>query len=453
MGQYNTLNLETNHNRFFYGWWIVMIGVVLLTINSLAVFRGIGVLVIVLRKELGWNRTQVTIGTFLSRAEGAALGPIEGYLIDKIGARKMVLIGMSIMGVGFLMFSRIQNVWQFYAVYIVITLGAGMGGWLAVASLINNWFIRKKSIAMAIAMSGIYIAGFLLTPYGKAMYIDFRLTLLVIGLIVLVVTFPSVFIIRNKPELMGLLPDGNRGCRNKKTLSDNPNTLPDLAMGTNPIDFTVSQALKLPVFWILTLAHVCSTISIATMGVHLTPRITDLLVSLGRSEESALTLATNVEFVYSAFALPAIFISGSLGDRFSKQKMLVFFLILQSISTLILALGNTLSMAFVFAVIYGIAFGGRVPLMSAIRGDYFGRKNFASITGWSMLPNGILMAIVPVTIAWWYDNYHTYTLPFLVLAMINFVGAVVMIFANPPRYHLNANKPNIKKNIETNEIN
>ena len=114
-------NSPSQKKTIFYGWYIVLVGLVVLTLNALAVFRGIGVLVVVLQKNFAWSRTQISIGNVLSRAEGAALGPIEGFLIDKIGAKRMLLIGMTIMGLGFVAFSRIQNVWQFYIVFLIIT--------------------------------------------------------------------------------------------------------------------------------------------------------------------------------------------------------------------------------------------------------------------------------------------------------------------------------------------
>ena len=71
--------------------------------------------------------------------------------------------------------------------------------------------------------------------------------------------------------------------------------------------------------------------------------------------------------------------------------------------------------------------------MASIRGEYFGRKAFASIMGWSMLPNGILMAIAPVWAAWMFDNFGSYTIPFLAYAVINLAGAVIMLFASKPK--------------------
>ena len=199
-------------------------------------------------------------------------------------------------------------------------------------------------------------------------------------------------------------------------------------------DFTVKQALLAPVFWILTVAHVSSTIAIVTLSLHLTPRVTDMLEPVFGSRADALTTASTVETTCSLVALPAIFISGWLGDKISKKNLIVFFLALQGLSTIVLALANSLALAYVFAIMYGIAFGGRIPLITAIRGDYFGRSSFATIMGWSMLPNGILMAIAPVWAGWMYDNYGSYTIPFLTYSIFTLVGAFIMLFAKKPDF-------------------
>ena len=108
--------------KVFYGWWVVLAGVLLITFMSLCVFRGMGVVLVVLQDNFKWSRTQISIGTLLSRVEGAALGPVEGILIDKIGARLMILIGFSVMAIGFVLFSRINNIWHFYVTFMYLHL-------------------------------------------------------------------------------------------------------------------------------------------------------------------------------------------------------------------------------------------------------------------------------------------------------------------------------------------
>lgn len=417
--QSESLEQRQDPKQFFYGWYLVAVGVFLLSISSLGVFRGMSPLMPVLQKNFGWTRTQISLSSLLTRVEGAALGPIEGFLIDRIGARKMVLIGFSIMAVGFVLFSFIQNLWHFYAVFILINLGNGIGGWLAVVTILNSWFRRKRTIAMAGAMSGILIAGIFVPPYTIALNHGFRVTVFVFGLIILAVALPCVKIIKNNPEELGLLPDG------AETEFDLDKSTPSKISQDQEVEFTVGQALKTRVFWILTVAHVSSTISLATLSIHLMARLQDIGLSS--------TTASYIELVSSVVALPSLFVAGWLGDKVSKKYLVALFLFLQGISTIVLTVANGLPLALLFAVFYGIAFGGRIPLMTAIRGDYFGRKAFASIMGWSMLPNGILMAIAPVWAAWMFDTYGSYTVPFLSYAVINLAGALIMLVVKKPK--------------------
>ena len=73
------------------------------------------------------------------------MGPVAGYLIDKLGPRRMVLIGFLIQGAGFLLFSQMHSLWQFYLAFIVMSMGGGFGTWLPVMTVLNNWFRRRRA--------------------------------------------------------------------------------------------------------------------------------------------------------------------------------------------------------------------------------------------------------------------------------------------------------------------
>ncbi|MBM3945921.1 MAG: hypothetical protein FJ315_00775, partial [SAR202 cluster bacterium] len=89
--------LRASAGSVFYGWWLVSIGVVLLTLMALTVFQSLGTFVVALQREFNWSRTALSGAFALSRAEGAVLGPLEGYLVDRLGPRRMVLIGYVVM--------------------------------------------------------------------------------------------------------------------------------------------------------------------------------------------------------------------------------------------------------------------------------------------------------------------------------------------------------------------
>ena len=110
----------------------------MLTLMSVSVFQGIGVFLVALERQFGWSRTTLSGAFALARVQGAVIGPIEGFLIDRVGIKRMILIGYTTMGLGFLILSRVESVWQFYLGFIVVTLGSGLGGWLAIVTMVNR---------------------------------------------------------------------------------------------------------------------------------------------------------------------------------------------------------------------------------------------------------------------------------------------------------------------------
>ena len=435
-GHQSYFNLISRARGAFYGWKLVGISVFMLSLMSLTVFQGLGTYLVALERGFGWSRTQLSLAFSLARGESAVLGPFEGWLIDKLGNRTMIVIGYVIMGVGFIWFSQIEflgglglfgwlgfldeNLVHFYIAFMIITLGSGLGGWLAIISMVNNWFVRKRSLAMAAAMSGVHFGAFLvpLLAWGVENH-GFRITTLVIGVVLLATVGSVVKAIRNRPEDMGMTPDGVRvsgsgGASRASASADDDEP-----------DFTVAQALRTSAFWTLTIVHLSSTISIVTLSIHLAPKLTDMGFSL--------TAAGLVPVVYTAVALPAQFVAGFVADRFPKPLVTFVFLMFQAAGILVIAFAESALMAYLFAVLYGIGFGGRIPLLTAIRGEYFGRKAFATIMGLSQFPNNIAMIFAPLFAGFMYDRYESYFIPFLTFSVLAFLGALLMLTVRKPR--------------------
>ena len=403
----------------FYGWWLVAVSMFLLTVMSVSVFQGLGTFLVALEQQFGWSRTTLSGAFALARVQGAVIGPVEGLLIDRLGSRRMILIGCTIMGLGFLMLSQVNSVWQFYAGFIVVTLGSGLGGWLAIIAMVNNWFSRQLSFALATAMSGVHLGGFLVPVLALGIESHrFGVTALGIGVFLLVLAFPVTRAIRNRPEDYGLRPDGDPP-PSQVSQSERPATLPE-----GEAEFTPRQALRTRAFWIITIVHVSSSVSIVTLALHLAPKLTDMGMSLSGAGIVVLT--------YTAIALPSQFLAGWFADKLPKPPVIFVFLTFQAASIMIIAIADTLPMVYLFAVLYGIGFGGRIPLLTAIRGDYFGRKAFATIMGLSQFPNNIAMIGAPLFAGYMFDLRGSYFIPFSTFAALNFVGAVMMLFVRRP---------------------
>ena len=272
----------------FYGWWLVGLASFMLTLMSLTVFQGLGTMLVALERQYGWSRTALSGAFSLARVEGAILGPIEGVLVDRIGTRRMVLIGYTLMGLGFLWLSQIdylgrlgllrvlpfssldESLIHFYGSYMFVSLGSGLGGWLALIAMVNNWFNRRRSFAMASAMSGIHLGGLLVPVLAFAIErFGFDWAALGIGALLLAIVGPAAKAIRNHPEDMGLLPDGDTS----PAQADNTERRRrSMHIDDDEPDFTAMQALRTPAFWMLTIAQVASSVAIVTLALHLVPQ-------------------------------------------------------------------------------------------------------------------------------------------------------------------------------------
>ena len=407
-------------SNMFYGWWIVITSAILLTLMSLTVFQGLGTVLVSLERQYGWSRTALSGAFSLARVEGAILGPIEGVLVDRVGTRRMVLIGFILMGLGFVWLSQVDTLWEFYAAFMTISLGSGLGGWLAIVAMVNNWFEKRRSFAMSIAMSGIHLGGLLVPIFALSIEnYEFSATTIGVGIILLIVVGPATWIIRSKPEDMGLAPDGVSVVEESRELLGTS----DPSEGES--DFTVMQALKTPAFWILTVTQISSSVSIVTLALHLVPKLTDMGMTLSS--------AGTVVLVYTVVALPAQSIAGYLAERLPKIIMISFFLFLQGAGIALIALFDNVIMAYLFAFLYGIGFGGRTPLITAIRGDYFGRKAFATIMGVSQFPMNLAMIVAPLFAGYMFDTTGTYIVPFMTFSVLCIFGSALILFVRKPK--------------------
>ena len=396
-----------------------------MVIGTVPLFQGMTAWFVVLEQTFGWSRGQLSLAFSLTRVEGSIMGPVSGFLIDKLGPRRMVLFGMLILGVGFLLFSQVQGLWQFYLAFIVMSSGAGLGTWMPMMTVLNSWFRRRRSTAMAIAMEGFSLGGVLLVPLlawsidpGIAGRPGWRATALAIGVFVMVVAWPISHLVRNRPEEFGSAPDGDpprlvqtRGLQSQSTDPDQGS-------------YTWQQAIKTRAFWLITWGHACSSIIIVTIMVHLGPMLTDRGFSL-----QTVGWVVSVQTAVGAVSTVA---GGYIGDRMPIRIALFAFSSLQSVAVFVLLAADTVAMVMVFAVLMGIGFGGRNPMTTSIRGVYFGRRAFASITGVSMVPMNILLLAAPLFAGIMFDLRGSYVLPLAVTAVVSFFGSGLFLFLGRP---------------------
>ena len=412
----------------FYGWKMVGVGVLVGALISGSLLSGVGVWVKVLEEQFPWSRTQLAGAFSLTQLQSGAIGPIIGYFIDRLGPRRMVFIGLVLTGLGFVVFSRTTNLATFYVAFTLIMLGATAGTWLPFMTVANRWFNRKRTTAMGVSMEGHFIGGFLLVPVlawavNPSRY-GWSTTALWIGVLFLAVAWPLSRSIRDRPEDYGQRPDGEP----PSNLSEEQTAVDDTTgrnrLDSDQLEFTAGEAMRTSSFWFITFGHALSSMLFSTLKVHLVLLLTDQ----GHSLQTA-------AYMWSALMLSgAVFIplGGYLGDRVPKTLAIFGFTTLQAAGFLLTVLAHSVPLAILAVVLYGAGFGGRDPLTSAIRGDYYGRKAFATITGISMMPLFAFNLAAPLFAATMFDTTGSYTLAFLILGSLGALSGVFFLLAKKP---------------------
>ena len=417
----------------FYGWWLVGVSGVFLAIVIAPYFEALSIWNVALKHQFGWTVTQLNLAWIFARMEGGLMGPIEGWLVTRMGSRRMVMVGMFIMGTGWLLFSFIDSLWFFYLSYMIISLGIGVGAWLAVMTAINNWFIRNRSTAIGIssvitrliAIPVLFILAWAIDPDEADLW---RETARVIGVVLLAIAVPMFLFLKNRPEDYGELPDGdsNRTMDEDTVSRGLVNPQPTSAEPT----FTVRQALKTPAFWHLAMGHALTTALVVTIVANLGLLFEDYEESHGLTTQLAGRVIITYLAVWTAFQL----VGGYLGDRFPKNVLMFVSTIIMGLSALAITRTHTVEMAYVFAVLFGLGNGLRSPLTTAVRGDYFGRKSFPMILGLSMVVMSVTLIAAPLLTGWYRDRVGEggFILPLEVMVGITLFGAFLFLFAKKP---------------------
>ena len=300
-----------------------------------------------------------------------------------------------------------------------------MGGWMPLMAALNKWFDRRRSFAMGIASSGFSLGGLTLIPIlawsVAPEHIGWHMTARWIGVVFLVMAWPLSQLIRSRPEDYGQLPDGE---------SYPQGTSAQVEVGVEvdgPVPetgFTGREAILTKAFWLIAIGQGCSTMTIATLTVHLVPSLVDQGLTL---QTAAFVWATMLGVSWVSQV-----VGGYLGDKIEKNVGMAILSWVMATGLCLAAFTDTPLMALVFAVVYGVGFGARIPLGTAIRGEYFGRKAFGTIMGLSAVPMAVFMMAGPIFAGWMFDARGSYFIAFIILAGVASLGGFLLLIVKKP---------------------
>ena len=386
-------------------------------ISSIPTFSGGSIIFKAIEDEFNWSRAVVSGVASFGRFGGALLGPIEGYLTDRFGPWKMILIGFSVASLGLFWLSTINTILFYYLSYLIVSLGVSIGGFVPSMSSVNVWMPHKRATAMSWVIGGSSFGGFFLPL--MVLSIDkngWRLTMVLLAIIFLFTGPILAYIVRKRPDINFL----EKIKKTKKNFISNT-------------DMPPKEALRTQAFWILAFSHLFANVSVGAISAHLFLYLTD-----DNGVGLDIITAGTILPIMSVLQFAGHISGGILGDIFNKKMILPIFFILQAIAIIILAYASNYSLVILFSIIWGIGFGMRTPTFHAMRGDFFGGKYYGTILGINAFPMGIAMMISPVIVGYIYDKYDTYYYSFIVMAALCIISCILIsVIKNPKNYEKN----------------
>ncbi len=398
-------------------WWLVIFGCITHAVNTGFCYFGMSAFFPSIERDFGWSRTAISGAFSLARIESGLLGPIEGYFLDRFGARRIMLVGIVICFLGFVALSFVYSLPMLYgSIVLGIVLGSSLGYHLPISLLIAKIFHQRRSFAFGIFRMGPGLSG-AIVPLVGAMIVawGWRTAALLSGCVLLIVGLPIAFVI-NK-----IAAAEERDTEAAATAHGG--TYPAAYHDSDP-QFTLKEVLRLKAFWFLSIAMALRHMVTEGVSVH----FVILLVDRGWSIEAASSLLG----VSALIGAPTRIGMGWLGDLVEKRKLIIG--LLAALSFSVFFMGYT-AVALVFTpcmIIYSLAYGGLASLQEPIRADYFGTKAFATIQGVSRTVTTVGTFMGPIVAGYLYDVTHSYTIAFGIFAGVCVLSMLLMFLVTPP---------------------
>jgi MFS family permease len=404
-------NINTQF-RFFYGYVIVAITFFILML-ILGLQGSFGLFFEPLTRDLGWTRTAISGAYSLAQIVYGIFGVVIGVLNDKFGPRVSVTLCGVAAGLGSLLMSQVNSIWQIYLFYGIL-FGIGNAIFVPLLSTITKWFVRRRSMMSGIAFAGSGF-GMLIVPLLVSWFIrsfNWRLSFIIVGLTILVVSVLAAVFLRSRPEQVGQSADGE-----------------DQAARVSSTDetaaFPFKEALRTVTFWLMVAIMICYGFSFVALQVHIVPYAGDA----GISAAAAATILT----VMGGATIVGQIGMGILGDRIGYKKAYAIGLGMIALAVLTIIFSRDLWAFYVFAILLGLAFGDCGAVSSPNTAWLFGLASHGLFLGIFSFCFTIGGAIGPLIFAYIFDAAQSYSLALWISAIMAITAFVFMLLVKKPR--------------------
>jgi MFS family permease len=413
-------SIKDRWDNMYFGWKTVIAGAIIACWGYGSWYYGMGALLLPLTQEFGWTRTQLTLAFSMRSIEGGLEGPIGGWLIDRYGERKITIISTFIACVGLVAVLYVKTIWQFVIVWgFIVSLGFNLGLYDTVNSAVAKWFHRDRSRAIGVVTIGgglgapviVPIMAFIIQDYGWRSALVF----VIISTAALCIPLAYFFMKDHPPEYYGMLPDGDHL---------------KLKKGEAPValdygyDFTPKEALKTKSFWMMLIAFMLNGGTLAMITIH--------QIAFHQSLGIDALAAAGILGLMATISLGGRFLTVTLGNKYTERQYIMLGYLLRTIGLVIFIYARTIPIIMMFALFYGVGYGITIPAQTSLRANYFGRKAYATITGYTTMFTAITNVAYPVFAAWIYDTTGSYIQAFWIVTALQAFAIVFMFLSRKP---------------------
>jgi OFA family oxalate/formate antiporter-like MFS transporter len=396
--------------KIFYGWWIVLACSLIGFYVGGAIFYGFTAFFEPIREEFGWSYTQISFAASLRGLEMGIFAPLIGFLVDRFGSRKLILYGTITVGFGLILLSRTQSLAMFYGSFLLIAFGAGGCAMVVTMAAVANWFHKNVGLALGVMASGVGASGLMVPLIVQLIDVSgWRTTLIILGFGMWILGIPLSFVIRNRPEQYGYLPDG--------TASGEP--MQSLKNQIKEVEIGLKEALKNRAFLYLNMVEAIRMMIVAGVIIHIMPYLSSL--GLPRATSGLIAGAIPLSSIIGRFGF------GWLGDIFDKKYVMAWTFCILSLGMLAFCYVHLIAVAFVFLLLFPPGYGGGIVIRGAILREYFGRNSFGKMIGITMGSASIGGIIGPTLAGWAFDTFLNYHIIWLIFSGLSGLAIILAL--------------------------
>ena len=413
------MTIASEEQKPFYGWKALAVVSSMYFVMSGALLYSFPIFLPFLCDAFDWSREFVSWAQTTAMIVIGLTGPFAGIFIAQYGPRRAIVVGNTLSASCFILMGFLSGPWQLFLAYgVLFGLGGSLGGMLPITTIANNWFVRKRSLAL----SFVFTAGALVLvnlTMKMINHLGWRSTYLMIGAItiLLLVIMPGL-LVRNKPEDLGQVPDGIDGQDKKVTEARAKN------IHSTPVDFTAKEAMRTPALWLLMVFAAAHMFGLQGMLQHQVAFLMDIGLS-----SSAAAFAMSL---FGGVSIVGRLGIGFLGLKYHIRPLAIVTMLLLIAGMSIAVFTETMSMVFVYTTLLGIGMGSSLVAVMNLYPVYFGKTHYPKIFGYMRPFITIISSLGSPLAGRIRDITGSYTLAWEISVGVLIIGLVLLILAKPP---------------------